>query len=357
MSTRPLVSIGMPLYNAEAYLRESLEALLAQDYSNFEIIISDNASGDKTEAICREYTARDPRIRYFRAERNMGAVWNFRRVYELSRGEYFMWAAFDDVRDPRYVRLCVDALERNPNAALCCTGIRVIDEQGDEVGEEILPRGRRPVGSTVRHRVGVVAQSVFWFDFYGLTRRRVLAQTRLPQPVWGFDVIQLLELCLQGEVVAVPEQLFSYRYFRKKTLQDLAEILVPEVEQGRIPVNWGHFSVEMARSIWLAPLPLTQRLSLIIFLLREFCFRNPLVSENLRRESLSSVKAAYAQGKYRLTVELFTIAAVVILADAPATLLKRLMHLLAKLLKRLKASVHYRTKQSLTAFRKYLNWM
>ncbi|MEM4134638.1 MAG: glycosyltransferase, partial [Candidatus Micrarchaeia archaeon] len=79
----PLVSIGMPVYNGERFIRQALDSLLAQDYENFELIISDNASEDKTPEICLEYAARDKRIRYYRNEKNMGAAWNFKRVFDL----------------------------------------------------------------------------------------------------------------------------------------------------------------------------------------------------------------------------------------------------------------------------------
>jgi glycosyltransferase involved in cell wall biosynthesis len=90
----PLVSIGMPVYNGENFLRLALSSLLAQDYPHFELIISDNASDDGTEEICREYQAHDRRIRYLRHRENRGSPWNFAFV---ARGDYFMWAAHDDL--------------------------------------------------------------------------------------------------------------------------------------------------------------------------------------------------------------------------------------------------------------------
>lgn len=101
---KPLVSIGMPVYNGERYIRQALDSLLAQDYANFELIISDNVSTDGTQGICLEYAARDERIRYYRNETNLGALRNFNRVFELSSGKYFMWAAHDDVWNPAYVQ-------------------------------------------------------------------------------------------------------------------------------------------------------------------------------------------------------------------------------------------------------------
>lgn len=90
------VSIGMPVYNGERYIRDALNALLQQTFANFELIISDNASSDQTESICREYARRDTRIIYFRQKENMGAAANFQFVLDRAQADLFMWAAYDD---------------------------------------------------------------------------------------------------------------------------------------------------------------------------------------------------------------------------------------------------------------------
>jgi glycosyltransferase involved in cell wall biosynthesis len=90
---KSLVSIGLPVYNAGQYLEEALDSILAQTFEDFELIISDNGSTDNTEAICWSYARRDQRIRYFRNETNLGAAWNFNRVFELASGKYFKWTA------------------------------------------------------------------------------------------------------------------------------------------------------------------------------------------------------------------------------------------------------------------------
>src|SRR5688500_15798471 len=148
-----LASIGMPVYNAARYLREALDALLAQDYPDFELIISDNCSTDETSEICREYAARDSRISFHAAARNMGPIWNFKRVYELARGEFFMWAAYDDLRHPQYLSRCVEALRAHPRAVMCCTGFKVINEHGDDVTGIFPGRNIQPVGTTIEERI------------------------------------------------------------------------------------------------------------------------------------------------------------------------------------------------------------
>jgi glycosyltransferase involved in cell wall biosynthesis len=118
MNAHPKVSIGMPVYNGENFIVESLDALFAQTFTDFELIICDNASTDRTGEICREYAARDARIRYCRNETNIGASANYNLTFELARGDYFKWAAHDDICAPTYVERCVEALDRDPGVAL-----------------------------------------------------------------------------------------------------------------------------------------------------------------------------------------------------------------------------------------------
>ena len=99
----PIISIGMPVYNGSIFIREALDLLLAQTYRDFELIISDNASTDETEDICREYAMKDARIRYIRQDQNLGAVANFKFVLNQAVGKYFMWAAADDRWAPSFV--------------------------------------------------------------------------------------------------------------------------------------------------------------------------------------------------------------------------------------------------------------
>src|SRR5215210_4761461 len=92
----PLISIGMPVYNGEKYLSLAIASIIEQDYQNIELIISDNASTDKTPEICKAYQQTDPRIKYYRNQENLGTAKNFKLVFELSKSDYFMWAAHDD---------------------------------------------------------------------------------------------------------------------------------------------------------------------------------------------------------------------------------------------------------------------
>ncbi|WP_081588053.1 glycosyltransferase family 2 protein [Gloeocapsa sp. PCC 7428] len=97
-NNRPRISIGMPVYNGEPYLKDAINSILNQTFEDFELIISDNGSTDRTEEICRTIASQDQRVRYYRNEQNLGAGWNFNRVVDLATGEYFRWACHDDIQ-------------------------------------------------------------------------------------------------------------------------------------------------------------------------------------------------------------------------------------------------------------------
>jgi len=110
----PKVSIGMPVFNGDQFIRSALDSLLKQTFTDLELIISDNASTDGTERICREYAALDQRIRYVRQSANIGATANFKYVLDSARGDYFMWAACDDTRSPDFIELNLNFLSEHP---------------------------------------------------------------------------------------------------------------------------------------------------------------------------------------------------------------------------------------------------
>jgi len=127
----PRLSIGLPVYNGEEYLAQSIEALLGQSYEDFELIISDNASTDSTADICRRYGRQDSRIRYIRQARNIGLSPNHNFVLQQSRGEFFKWAAADDLYGRDLLKRCVDALDEHPGVVLAHAWEAAIDGAGN----------------------------------------------------------------------------------------------------------------------------------------------------------------------------------------------------------------------------------
>src|ERR1700730_2762075 len=209
LSNPPLVSIGMPVYNGGRFLRPALNALLAQDHRHFELIISDNASQDSTEQICREFQARDSRLRYIRHSENRGARWNFNFVLHEASATYFMWAACDDLWHPTFVRKCMSMLETHPEAVLCCTELNFIDGQDRPSDQYPNYSNLETLGITPVERIRQIVWLPGWFATYGLMRNNRIPGVPLAIG-FGWDVVHLVELSLVGPFEKVPEVLFSF---------------------------------------------------------------------------------------------------------------------------------------------------
>lgn len=206
----PRVSIGLPVYNGERFLAETLDSILGQTFADFELIISDNDSTDATPVICTEYAAREPRIRFFRSSENRGAAWNYNRVFELSRAEYFKWAAADDLLAPEFLDECVQVLDSEPDVAVVFPRCRAIDDDS-RIMEEYPSLGN--VASSAAHeRFAAMALGFHPFvPVFGLIRRRILANTKLIGKYSGSDRPLVGELALRGRMVELPDFLFEYR--------------------------------------------------------------------------------------------------------------------------------------------------
>lgn len=236
----PRVSLGLPVYNGEAFVGQTIEHALAQSFDDLELVISDNASTDGTAEICREFAARDPRLRYVRADENRGAAWNFNRVLELARGEFFAWTAADDLIGPTFVERCVELLDADPAAVLAMSHAAVIDAQGRRIqgdcdggarmrsGEiltdEVFPERWDYLASPVpsRRYYGVLVLSRRCYELFGLIRTDALRQTPGLRPFPNAEKVFLAELSLLGRFARTPETLFFSRWYRERFTNNAA---------------------------------------------------------------------------------------------------------------------------------------
>lgn len=206
---RPRISIGLPVFNGELYIKDTLESILSQKFSDFELIISDNASTDCTPEICREYAQKDNRIVYFRSKKNQGSAWNFNNAFMLSSGYYFKWTAHDDLHHPDHLLKCIQVLDRDPSVVLCYTKISNIDAQGNRTG---VYDYRAQVDSIrPEERFKEVLKKKPVFALFGVIRREVLKKSPLLASYIGSDWNLLAELTLSGRFFEVPEFLFFRR--------------------------------------------------------------------------------------------------------------------------------------------------
>jgi glycosyltransferase involved in cell wall biosynthesis len=214
----PLVTIGLPTYNGARFLGETLDSLLAQDFRDFELVISDNGSTDDTERICRDVAARDARVRYERVDVNRGAAWNYNEVLRLARGRYFKWAADDDLCLPSFLAKCVHELERSPEAVVAWPQTTLIDEHGATIGDQDDDALDLRDPDPVVRLAGLLSHRVEWHPVFGLIRTDVLRQTEGIGAFVLADVALLAELVLRGEFHQVPQRLFLRRYHDKRSL-------------------------------------------------------------------------------------------------------------------------------------------
>jgi glycosyltransferase involved in cell wall biosynthesis len=212
------VTVGLPVYNGEQFLAVAIESVLAQTYGDLRLVISDNASTDRTEGICRDFAARDARVDYHRAELNRGIVWNFNQVFRLSTTEYFMWFAHDDALTPTYVQRCVEVLDADAETVLCFSGCVDIDAHGRVLGTRRSTVVMSSPDPVARFREAIRLDHLCE-PWCGVTRADVLRRTPLLGSYADYDRVIIAELGLHGRFVEIPDALFVNREHEQRSHQ------------------------------------------------------------------------------------------------------------------------------------------
>jgi len=256
------VSLALPVYNGERHLPETLDSLLAQDFDDYELLISDNGSTDDTPDIVRTYASKDARIVFERHDVNRGAIWNYNHLVERANGRYLKWCGHDDLLAPAYLRRCVAELDGS-SAVVAYPRTVLIDVHGavtrfyDDGLDLRQPEPHVRVRECLRH-LGL-ANAVF-----GVIRLDVLRRTPLFGAYNDSDLVLILELALAGEIHEVDETLFSRRMHKGQAYQ--ANTTPLAVRRWFDPSSRPRFVlprtrrfVEAAKAICRAPLPLGER--------------------------------------------------------------------------------------------------
>ncbi len=239
MADHPRVTIGVTTYNNERFLPGAFDDLLAQDFTDFEVVVCDNRSTDSTWEICETYANKDVRFRIQRNESNLGLAGNFARVVSLARGEFFRFTAHDDRIAPTMLGRCVAALDADPRAVLAYPRGIMIDYDGNEMfvcRDEPEVRGSSPA-RRVRRALPALR---YCNSLFGLIRVDVLRRTGLLRPLAAGDHPLLIELAARGEFAVVDEPLFYRRSlpngssagFSGAGMQERHEWLEPQMVKG-----------------------------------------------------------------------------------------------------------------------------
>jgi len=263
--------VGVPVYNGERYLARTLDSLLNQTVGDFVVLVGDNASTDGTAAIIQAYAARDSRVRHVRHPHNLGAAANYSLLCELAHTEFFRWSAADDCSEPRFLEACLEALERDPHAVLAYPRVMMIDADGQPLGQ--YEEGLHLPHARPSDRFFALLQNIRLCNaLYGLGRTEAFRRTRLLGPYLGSDMVFQAELSLYGRILEVPEPLLLRRMhaqaFTSMTLEQQREFNSPGMRQSIEFYKWRHF-VEHLRSLFRAPITITERGRLLAGLVRE----------------------------------------------------------------------------------------
>lgn len=221
------VSIGMPVYNGELFLKKTLDSLLSQTFRNFELIISDNASTDGTEKICKEYEKKDHRISYFRQPYSMGALPNFRFVLDKARNEFFMWNAADDLRDKKFIEKMMGILDADKKNVGCMSKAEFYNLGNQHTHKEsnnnsinkflfkmrylLKPGDLYSLEGTYEKKVRLFLNKSKTWLFYGLFRTEELRKSWVDDELIGIGVIVIVNILKFGNIKILDETL-TYFY-------------------------------------------------------------------------------------------------------------------------------------------------
>ena len=220
-SKNPKISVGMPVYNGETYLELAIKATLDQTFTDFELIISDNASTDRTEEICRDYATKDSRILYLRNSENIGAAKNYNQLFHKSSGQYFRWFNADDLCSNALHERCLEVMEANPGVVMCYGKTDIIDGQGHLIKhyDDNLDLQHESVFDRFNTYFNVVGLTN---AIYGLIRKSALGKTILmgDGSFPAADTNLMGELTLYGKFMEIPETLFYRRMHEEASSWD-----------------------------------------------------------------------------------------------------------------------------------------
>ncbi len=284
---KPRVSIGMPVYNRDKYVAASIEAHLNQTYGDFELILTDNCSTDRSEEICRDFAAKDSRIKYYRNPSNLGAAGNYRRCFELANGEFFRWTPSDDLVSLNLLERAVDILDHDPSVFVAYPRTKLIDAEGNITGDfdehlHLMDEqpSKRWIGVQQKIRLGNL--------HYGLNRADKFRKTGLMRNYNGGDFPLIAEMSLYGKFYEIQDAFFYRRMHEEassalKSSADVMAFYDPKKRSKLFLYNWVHLGANL-NSVRRAPISLMEKLRIIVFQARSLVWS--------RREYLNELAGA-----------------------------------------------------------------
>ena len=260
-SASPAVTVGVPVYNSDQYLAQTLRSILSQTFTNFELVISDNASTDETPAICKDFARTDPRVRYVRQPQNIGAPRNYNALVALARGRYFKWSSSNDLIEPQFLAACVPILAARRDVVLVYPRTRYFDAATGNVrdhADDLNLQADDPVERYKQCDRRLWANNVM----NGLIRIDALRASTLHWDYRSSDMELVVELSLYGKFVEVPQPLF-YRRTESAAKYDAGRhrLYYPHETGGQVFGAWQSVG-QMLQAANRAPLSFSDRVRL-----------------------------------------------------------------------------------------------
>jgi glycosyltransferase involved in cell wall biosynthesis len=274
MSSPPVLSIGMPVFNGAKWLDDAVTSVLTQSYTDFELIIVDNASTDDTAAIALAAASRDPRVRYYRNPQNVGAHANYDRVFELATGRYFKWASCSDICLDGFFDKCVAVLDARSDVVLAYPRAIMLhtpdnaEPYATEYDDNLHLDQERP---SIRFREYLGRERINNV-MNGVIRADALRRTALNRPLPGSDISMIAELALLGKFIEIPDRLFIRRLGRETMgiMMDPVTSALPSIGYPGRPTNLQRLRLHSYRFVtaFRAPIPLPEKLRVWAYLAR-----------------------------------------------------------------------------------------
>ena len=287
--TNPLVSVAMPVYNGEPYIADAIRCVLNQTYNHLELVISDNASTDNTEQICREFAEKDDRVVYVRNSSNIGAAKNYNQAFRRTSGPYFRWHNADDLCSSRLHELCLAVLMDNPDTVLCYGKTVIINGEGKVIEDYDDNLHLRQEKASDRFKA-FFKQVGLTNVIYGLMRRSAMEKTMLMGngTFFASDNNFMAEMSLFGKFYELSEPLFSRRmHMQASTLACKSDDLLQTFWQGRsqafVLPHWKK-DIAYLKAVYNAPIDPDQKILLSAFLSRHMLRHHKKLLKDLVQE-------------------------------------------------------------------------
>jgi len=223
------LSIGLPIYNGERFLRLKINSILNQTYTDFELMISDNCSNDQTQKICEEFSKKDDRIKYYRHEKNFGAIKNFEYVLEKSNSEFFMWTAIDDILLPEFIEKNIQILEKNSQYVASISKINSYQPDDEiiqiskndleysefikKIRNYVRPRSIFSIEGDFQSKTRMYLKKSSCQVIYSIFKSDVIKKSMIDESFLGHDWAIFLNVLKYGNL-AVIDEVLMYEYER-----------------------------------------------------------------------------------------------------------------------------------------------